>query len=220
MWQGNDAASGISRTVRSARTLRTLERVLLAIGLLLLGWYAYQQLQTAYDQAAASRELEEIRMPMPRADAARIERPAPLTTGALVGRVSIPRVGVSAIVREGDDVKTLRRAVGHVPGTALPGQRGNAALAGHRDTFFRGLRNIREGDEILVATPHGDARYIVRHTRVVKPSEVSVLAPTPTSTLTLVTCYPFNYIGAAPRRFIVRAELSEGTGDNGEKRSR
>jgi sortase A len=208
MWQANNVASGVSRTARSARTLRTLERALLAIGLVLLGWYAFQQLQTTYDQAAASRELEEIRMPLPRPGAARIEPAAPLATGALVGRVSIPRVGVSAIVREGDDVKTLKRAVGHVPGTALPGRRGNAALAGHRDTFFRGLRNIRQGDEILVATPHGDARYIVRNTRVVKPSDVSVLGPTPTPTLTLVTCYPFNYIGAAPKRFIVRADLA------------
>jgi sortase A len=193
-----------------ATVLLLLERALLLIGVVLLGWYALQQLQIAYDQAVASSELEEVRMaapasPMDRAHAApRLS----LTTGAVVGRVEIPRVGVSAMVREGDDVKTLRRAVGHVPGTAFPGEVGNAALAGHRDTFFRGLRNIRNGDEILLATPGGDARYVVRSTRVVDPSEVSVLAPTRKSTLTLVTCYPFNYIGAAPKRFIVRAEIA------------
>jgi LPXTG-site transpeptidase (sortase) family protein len=100
-------------------------------------------------------------------------------------------------VREGDDVKTLRRAVGHIPGTALPGGTGNAALAGHRDTFFQGLRDIQKGDQITLSTPAGNARYVVRSTRVVDPSDVSVLAPTSGSTLTLVTCYPFNYIGAS-----------------------
>ena len=175
------------------------------LAIVLLGWYVLGQLQLAYDQVVASRELEEIRLTV----AANVARPPlALAPGTVIGRVEIPRVGVSAMVREGDDVKTLRRAVGHVPGTALPGERGNAALAGHRDTFFRGLRDIRRGDEILVATRQGDVRYVVRSTRVVEPSEVSVLAPTAKSALTLVTCYPFNYIGAAPRRFIVRAELA------------
>ena len=192
-----------------ATVLLLLERTLLLIGVVLLGWYALQQLQIAYDQAVASSELEEVRMGVPAAPSERAHSVLrlSLTTGAVVGRVEIPRVGVSAIVREGDDVKTLRRAVGHVPGTALPGEVGNAALAGHRDTFFRGLRNIRNGDEILLATPGGDARYVVRSTRIVDPSEVSVLAPTRKSMLTLVTCYPFNYVGAAPKRFIVRAEI-------------
>jgi len=190
-----------------------LERLLVAIGIVLSGWYALAQLQIAYDQAMASRELEAITIPLP---AARV--PVRLATGAVVGRVEIPRVGVSAVVREGDDTGTLRRAVGHIPGTALPGDSGNAALAGHRDTFFRGLRNIRNGDEIVVTLPAGGAHYVVRSTRIVDPSDVSVLAPTSGSTLTLVTCYPFNYLGAAPRRFIVRAERAEQSGGNGEKR--
>jgi sortase A len=185
-----------------------LERLLLAIGSVLLGWYGLEQIQTAYDQALASRELEEISMPAPATHGA---PPPRLAAGDIVGRVAIPRVGVSAIVREGDDTRILRRAVGHIPGTALPGATGNAALAGHRDTFFRGLRNIRSGDEIVLTTPAGDLHYVVRTTRVVDPTEVSVLAPTPRPVLTLVTCYPFNYIGAAPRRFIVHAELAPGT---------
>ncbi len=182
--------------------LLPLERALFIVAVVLLGWYGLEQLQIAWDQTLASRELEEIHMPVASAPASH----ATLAPGAVVGRVEIPRLGVSAMVREGDDVKTLGRAVGHVPGTALPGEWGNAALAGHRDTFFRGLRDVHKGDEILVTTPRGDARYVVRSTRVVEPSEVSVLAPTPTAVLTLVTCYPFNYIGAAPKRFIVRAE--------------
>ena len=191
------------------RTLVPLERVLVTIGLVLLGCYGLAQLQIAYDQIAASRELEEIRMPVAPTGSSRPVRHAPPAAGTVVGRVDIPRVGVSAMVREGDDVKTLRRAVGHVPGTALPGELGNAALAGHRDTFFRGLRNIQEGDEIVVNTAERDVRYVVRGTQIVKPTDISVLAPTPNSTLTLVTCYPFNYIGAAPKRFIVRAEIAK-----------
>ena len=196
-------------------TLFLLERLLLALGIVLLGWYGLDRLQTAYDQALASREFEEIRMAAPASDSAPSSRLAP---GDIVGRVAIPRVGVSAIVREGDDAAILRRAVGHIPGTALPGGTGNAALAGHRDTFFRGLRNIREGDEIVLSTAAGEARYVVETTRIVDPSEVSVLAPTEGPVLTLVTCYPFNYIGAAPRRFIVRAERTEWIGGNGEER--
>jgi sortase A len=190
-----------------------LERGLIVIGVVLLGWYALERLQIAYDQAVGSRELEEIRMaapvrPVGTAGSTRPARRLSLATGAVVGRLEIPRVGVSAIVREGDDVTTLRRAVGHIPGTALPGETGNAGLAGHRDTFFRGLAEIRTGDQITLTTPAGNARYLVRSTRVVDPSEVSVLAPTARSILTLVTCYPFNYIGAAPKRFIVRAEIA------------
>ena len=204
-------ASAFRPTVAS---MYLLERLLLAIGVLLLGWYGLDRLQTAYDQAMASREFEEIRMPAP---GSHVAPPAHLSPGDIVGRVAIPRVGVSAIVREGDDATTLHRAVGHIPGTALPGSNGNAAIAGHRDTFFRGLRNIRKGDEIVLSTAGGDLHYVVRDTRIVDPSEVSVLAPTQGPVLTLVTCYPFNYIGAAPRRFIVQAERTEnrrGTGDN------
>jgi len=186
-----------------SRIAALLERALLVLGILLLGWYGLAQLQLAYDQAMASRELEEISMTAP---ANHDAPPVHLAPGEVVGRVTIARVGVSAVVREGDDETILGRAVGHIPGTALPGATGNAALAGHRDTFFRGLRNIRKGDEIVVTTPAGDVLYVVRSTRIVDPSEVSVLAATPGPVLTLVTCYPFNYIGAAPRRFIVHAE--------------
>jgi sortase A len=113
---------------------------------------------------------------------------------------------VSAIVREGDDSATLRHAVGHIPDTALPGEQGNSGLAGHRDTFFRGLKRIRTGDRITMTTTAGVLEYTVRDTRVVDPDDVSVLRSNGRPTLTLVTCYPFHYIGSAPRRFIVQAE--------------
>jgi sortase A len=191
-----------SRSAAAGRTLAIAERALFALAAVLLGWYLLQHAITAYEQAAANRELESVHLAVA-TPAARHARPA---VGALVGRVDIRRVGVSAIVREGDDTATLQHAVGHIPDTALPGEPGNAGLAGHRDTFFRGLRNVRAGDRISVTTPAGVIDYVVRGTRIVDPDDVSVLNPTEPQTLTLVTCYPFYYIGSAPRRFIVHAE--------------
>src|SRR6202041_1284198 len=124
----------------------------------------------------------------------------------LIGRVEIPRLGLSAMLIEGDDARTLRRAVGHIPGTSLPGQSGNIALSGHRDTFFRPLRNIRENDIIVVTTLGGEFRYRVTSMRVVSPHDVAVLKASAGEILTLVTCYPFYFAGTAPNRFIVRAE--------------
>jgi sortase A len=124
----------------------------------------------------------------------------------LIGRMEIPRLGLSVIVMEGTSSATLRRAAGHISGTALPGQPGNAGISAHRDTFFRPLRNIRRDDIITLTTALGEYRYRVVSTGIVSPREVSVLDPTEKETLTLVTCYPFYFIGAAPNRFIVRAE--------------
>ncbi|MEO8586187.1 MAG: class D sortase [Acidobacteriota bacterium] len=126
----------------------------------------------------------------------------------VLGRIEIPRIGVSAIVREGDDDATLAVAVGHIPGTARPGTAGNMALAGHRDSFFRALRLIKVQDTIRIRTAGGRYEYRVESTEVVQPGETRVLAPTHDAVLTLVTCYPFGWVGAAPDRFIVRARLS------------
>jgi sortase A len=122
-----------------------------------------------------------------------------------VGRLEIPRLHLSVMVMEGDDDATLARAVGHVPGTALPWETGNAVMAGHRDTFFRPLKNLRSGDEIRMTTPRGTFNYRVVRTEIIDPDDVSVLAPMPNRSLTLVTCYPFAYVGPAPQRFIVQA---------------
>jgi sortase A len=129
-----------------------------------------------------------------------------LKRGAPVGRVVIPRLNITAVVRSGVDDKTLKRAVGHVPTTALPGRPGNVGLAAHRDTFFRNLRGVRKGDLIRMITPGGEYDYRVESTKIVTPKNVEVLNPTKENALTLVTCYPFNYVGSAPKRFIVRAK--------------
>jgi len=124
----------------------------------------------------------------------------------LVGRMEIQRLGVSAIVVEGTSSATLRRALGHISGTALPGEAGNVGISGHRDTFFRPLRNIKANDVITLSTPRGEYNYRVLSTRIVDPSDIAVLDSGETETLTLVTCYPFYFVGPAPKRFIVRAE--------------
>lgn len=132
--------------------------------------------------------------------------PPPAVIDGLIGRMEIPRLGLSAIVMEGTDKITLRRAVGHIAGTALPGHAGNVGIAGHRDTFFRPLRNIQRNDTITLTTLLGEYRYRVVSTKVVAPYDVAVLDPSADEVLTLVTCYPFYFVGSAPNRFIVRAE--------------
>jgi len=128
--------------------------------------------------------------------------------GALVGRIEIPRIGLKTMIVEGVSQRTLAVAVGHIPGTALPGEAGNVALAAHRDTFFRGLRAVHTGDEILLTTLGGLFVYRVKSFEVVGPQDTGVLADSGKPSLTLVTCYPFHYVGPAPDRFIVHAERS------------
>ncbi|HEX7181809.1 MAG TPA: class D sortase [Thermoanaerobaculia bacterium] len=143
------------------------------------------------------------------------EQPLPdLPDGDLIGRIEIPRVGVSALVLEGVGHRTLRRGVGHIPETALPAQDGNVGIAGHRDSFFRGLKTIGQDDVIKLTTLRGIYRYRVEWTRIVNPQDTEVLADTGEPALTLVTCYPFYYVGSAPKRFIVRAQLIEEEGDS------
>ena len=130
------------------------------------------------------------------------------TDSSRLGRIEIRTVGVAAMILEGTNDVALRRAVGHIPGTALPGQKGNVAIAGHRDTFFRGLRNVHRGDAITLTTLRGSYRYQVDSTEVVDPHDAEVLDESDDATLTLITCYPFYFVGSAPRRFIVRAHKS------------
>lgn len=190
---------------------RQLERLLLAVAAASLLWYAGVHIEAAREQAALSNELEQSRATLharPTSHSPGIPaQAAPPAPRSLVGRIDVPRLRLSALAREGVDTRTLRGSAGHVPGSALPGEIGNAAFAAHRDTFFRPLQGIRTGDEIIIATPSGDFRYRVSNTRVVDPSDVSVLGASPDATLTLVTCYPFDYIGSAPQRFIVSARL-------------
>jgi sortase A len=179
------------------------------IGVLALGYCLVVLVGAKYYEAREARNFaRELRLiasgkaPMP-------PRAAP-EDGVVVGRLAIPRIGVSVMVVEGVDEDDLKRAAGHIPGTALPGEPGNVGIAAHRDTFFRPLRSIARNDAIIVRTLQGAYRYRVVSTQVVRPEDVRVLSPTGRDTLTLITCFPFYYIGSAPKRFIVRAERTPG----------
>ena len=202
---------------RSQRGRRILERGLLIIGLVCLGYFGYVSAETALYQAYETRELDAILASVPEA---RLETTVPVDdhpsppraqprSGSLLGRLEIPRLHVSAIVRAGSDARTLRLAIGHIGGTALPGEPGNVGLAAHRDTFFRRLGEIRVDDQVRLVTRDGTFTYRVEGTRIVDPQDVWVLDQTNDPALTLITCYPFRYIGSAPQRFIVRAQLVE-----------
>lgn len=119
----------------------------------------------------------------------------------------IPKINLEVPVLSGIDELTLNRAVGHIAGTALPGEPGNVAIAGHRDGFFRGLKDLVIGDRLELETLTGSEAYVISDLLIVDPHDVYVLAPTETPTVTLVTCYPFYYLGKAPRRFVVQARL-------------
>lgn len=184
------------------RVLKWSRRLLFACAVLLLGYCGFALVDARIFQKREGRELERL-LSATRVAGAAAAQPA---ASGLIGRIQIPRLGLSLVVVEGIDEAALRRAAGHIPGTALPGEAGNAVLAGHRDTFFRPLKDIRVGDEIQFSTLKGNFRYQVVWRRIVDPDEVGVLAPSGGSVLTLVTCYPFYYIGPAPKRWIVRAK--------------
>jgi sortase A len=186
----------------SSRIFRLASFFFLAVGLCLFGYSVYVVVDAhayqAYEQSKFEATLE-------KGTAGPQLPPPPLVEGGVIGEIQVPRLHLKAIVVQGDSHTILRRAVGHIPETALPGTPGNVALAGHRDTFFRPLRNIRPGDAITLKTPAGDFQYLVESTQVVPSSNVEILNGTPVPTLTLITCFPFDYLGAAPNRFVVRA---------------
>ena len=168
-------------------------------GAVVLAWYSWALHERRTAQRLAKEWLKQ---------AAAVHFPAPASPvrhGDVIGELEIPRLHVSVIVFEGDDRGVLGQGAGHIPGTALPFGGGNIGIAAHRDTYFRPLRMIQPNDTLTLKTPAGALQYSVTETKIVHPSEVGVLANAPGRDLTLVTCYPFFYVGSAPERFIVRA---------------
>jgi sortase A len=193
--------------------LKWSQRALFGCAVVLLGYCGFALVDSWLFQRRANHDLDRLlrdrqgpSLVGPRQEQAVAPQVAPVALpDGLIGRITIPRLRLSQVVMEGIDTKTLRRAVGHIPGTALPGDAGNVGLAGHRDTFFRPLKDVRIKDEIDVSTGKGSFEYQVVSLKVVDPENVGVLAPSGENVLTLVTCYPFSFVGAAPQRWIVRA---------------
>jgi LPXTG-site transpeptidase (sortase) family protein len=184
----------------------TILRRLLGVLFVLVGCTAV--IATGLALLWPERLQQSYRPPLPRVETAEpVPAPHP---GAPIGMLEIPRLGLSSVVLEGDDGASLLLGVGHLSDTPLPWHGGNSVLAAHRDTFFRPLAGIRLSDIIRFTTADAEFEYVVRETRIVEPTDVEVLHPTPSATLTLITCYPFDYIGPAPNRFIVRAERRSG----------
>jgi sortase A len=168
-------------------------------GVVFLAWYFW----TLHEQATAQRRAKEWLIQT--AAVHRAEPPPPVRRGDVIGELDIPRLQVSVMVFEGDDAEILRQGAGHIPGTALPSGNGNIGIAAHRDTYFRPLRQVHINDVISLKTLAGISRYAVTETKIVQPSDVGVLTGAPERDLTLVTCYPFYFVGTAPRRFVVHA---------------
>jgi len=181
-----------------------IEKLLLIAGLFAISLWLWSIVGTAIYQGrqdqAFEREIHRRSVGSPRTD----KHPF-IGSGGVVGRLEIPRLHLRAIVGEGVDASTLDWALGHIPGTVFPGQNGNVGVAGHRDTLFRDLRALTKDDLILFQTLSGSYAYRVESMQIVKPQDIGVLEPSKHSELTLVTCYPFNYVGSAPDRFVVKA---------------
>jgi sortase A len=208
--------------------LRRLELLCWALGLLLLTGYLAARAEGTLSSRAGLERFERARMA---AASGSLPAPAPADRSlwsesrirayerALaeplddpLAVLRIPAIRLEVPVWEGTGEMVLNRGVGRVAGTALPGEPGNLVIAGHRDGFFRGVKDLRLGDVLVLETLAGPLRYRIEDLLIVDPEEVEVLGPTSASTLTLVTCYPFYYVGKAPRRYIVRAALEqEGT---------
>ncbi|MGB7623678.1 MAG: class D sortase [Terriglobia bacterium] len=219
-----------SRPKRGRSILHWSRNLFLAIGAILLAYVGYVLIDTRmyqshetwlFEQASKGLKMSTdgdknpppspLVAPLVEANGVRAVSPGmAVYTGSPLGRIEINSIGLAAMILEGTDRRTLRRAVGHIPGTPLPGQQGNVVITGHRDTFFRELRKVTKDDEITLTTLEGSFLYRVDFTAVVSPDNVSVLDESSDATLTLVTCYPFYLVGPAPKRFVVRAHRISG----------
>jgi sortase A len=202
-----------------ARWKDLLSYLLLACGTVLVFLGMRILLDSFWGQSAAARQFDA---------AASVPRPVSLPLpargperGDTVAKLIIPRLGAQLYVFEGDDERELRRGPGHLADSAMPGRRGNCVIAGHRDTHFRVLKDIRKNDDIVVQTSSGQFLYRVNGTEVVSPSDTRALQPTRGPVLNLITCYPFYYVGSAPKRLVVQARLAgEISRDLGEKQNK
>ena len=193
--------------------LRWLQRAMFLAGVACAAWLFVTWQETTFFQLYARTELRSLMRDAKGPPTGLPNSPSPLhRVESVIGLLDVPRLALSIVAVEGDDQRTLRIAAGHLPDTPLPWQDGNASFAGHRDTFFRALRGVRVGDDISVATTHGAFSYRVTRMLIVNPGDLSVLQPHDGTALTLITCYPFAYLGNAPQRFVVQAARFDDAG--------
>ncbi len=190
------ASSSTTQIRGIAHLLRWSSRFLLVAGILSVAYSLYVVWSGRAYQAI---ELRKFKNETPLAE------PHLLQFGDAIGILQIPNIGLETVILYGDSPRVLRLGVGHLPETPMPGDQGNVAIAGHRDTFFRPLRQVRDGDLITIRTQRGTFLYQIESTAIVSPKELWVLESSNKHELTLLTCYPFDYIGPAPNRFVVRA---------------
>jgi sortase A len=196
--------------------IRRLQLALFLVAGVTAAWVAYGSVRAAVYREVNIARIENAPLPGPLpaatvvvADPKAADEDDGLGPDGVVGVLEIPRLKLSEVVASGEDDKTLKVAIGHLLDTPLPWAQGNSVLAAHRDTHFRPLRDIQHGDLVRLKTRRGVLDYYVKDTMIVAPTDVWVMAPSTDRRLTLVTCYPFNYVGSAPQRFIVRAEAKE-----------
>jgi len=195
--------------------LLAVERSLCALGVVCLGAYSIDKGQAALFASREEARLEVVSInEATRADSSSVASAPPRLRGSAEagkawGQIEVPRLGLRELIAEGADRKTLSHAVGHLPETAFPDEVGNVVLAGHRDSVFRRLSGLVNGDLISVQTPFGGFSYLVEAIDIVTPDRIDAIASRPDRVLTLVTCYPFNVFGRAPLRLIARARLIE-----------
>jgi sortase A len=185
--------------MRQRGLLISLGSALIVGGAVVLAWYSW----TLYQRVAAQRVAKDWLNRTP--EISRLTPAPPVRRGDVIGELDIPRLRLSVMIFEGDDAGILSQGAGHIPGTALLDGSGNIGIAAHRDTYFRALRLIHANDVIGLKTPAGISRFTVTETEIVRPSAIGVLSRAPGRDLTLVTCYPFFFVGSAPERFIVHA---------------
>jgi sortase A len=196
--------------VRRVRlVLRLIQWVTLTAGLCLLLWPLFVPAESLWarsagEQTPALEKTSRQETIVPRKHGVSPSR-SRLRRGSVLGRFEVPRLKLAYAILEGTDNRTLDRSVGHVEGTGLPGDSGNIGIAGHRHTHFRKLEWIRRGDQIVLTSPRGQFRYFVEWARLFEPEDIAVLDATHGPAMTLITCFPFEYVGAAPLRYVVRA---------------
>jgi sortase A len=206
VFAGLHSQQAIHEVNLNSSLLRFGQRLFLSFGLALLAYAGGSIAYAGIYQRYQSWAFEEQRTTaLTTNKAVDLDEAVELHEGQLVGKLQIPQVGISVMVLQGVEEQALLTGAGHVPGTPSPGSTGNVVIAAHRDTFFRKLESILPGNRIQLTTIQRTYEYVVQSTEIVAPEDTRVMESRAISELTLITCYPFYYVGSAPKRFVVHA---------------